>query len=194
LRLKKAGAVIDTAPPISPGAPTVQLFDDPSVETHARRPITDVRILRGKHDIWKPRCYFSVCFAFAAAANAQLAETDSPSERDDRTASLPPAPGTSEEAPPAHNGPAATANSLSICQPQTACRSNSLLESFGRRAALGLRPDAVGPITRTGQRRPIYACDGRRAVSSRSLSIRSKRCRSLPSSCASCEPNSAISG
>jgi hypothetical protein len=29
---------------------------------------------------------FSVCFAFAAAANAQLAESDGPSERDDRTA------------------------------------------------------------------------------------------------------------
>jgi len=41
---------------------------------------------------------FSVCLAFAAAANAQLAESDSPSERDDRTAPAPPTPGTSEEA------------------------------------------------------------------------------------------------
>jgi len=113
---------------------------------------------------------FSVCFAFAAAANAQLAETDSPSERDDRAASAPPTPGTSEEAPPAHNGLATTANSLSIYQmigwPQTACRSNSLLESFWQESRFG--PDAVGPITRSGYR-PIYACDGRRAVSSRSF-------------------------
>src|SRR5215467_9871332 len=34
-------------------------------------------------------------------------------------------------------------------RPQTACRSSSLLESFGRKAALGR---TVGPVTRTGRR------------------------------------------
>jgi hypothetical protein len=59
---------------------------------------------------------FSVCLAFAAAASAQPAESESPSEHDDRTAAPPPTPGTVEEVPPAHNATAATANSLSICQ------------------------------------------------------------------------------
>ena len=60
---------------------------------------------------------FSVCFAFAATANAQLAESDSASERDNRAAApTPPTPGIGEEAPSADNSTVATANSLSICQ------------------------------------------------------------------------------
>ncbi len=64
----------------------------------------------------------SVCFAFVAGANAQLAESDSPSEGDNRPAAPAPlTPGTSEEAPPVDNS----------------SHSSSLLESFGRKAALG---------------------------------------------------------
>ena len=60
---------------------------------------------------------FSVCFAFAADANAQLAESDSGRERDNRAAApTPQMPRNSEEAPPADNSAAATANALSICQ------------------------------------------------------------------------------
>jgi len=56
---------------------------------------------------------FSAWFAFAASANAQLAESDSASERDNRAAApTPPTPGISEEALPADNRTAATANSL----------------------------------------------------------------------------------
>src|SRR5262249_62143549 len=60
---------------------------------------------------------FSAWFAFAAPANAQLAELDSASERDNRAAAPRPAtPGISQEAPTADNSTAATGTSLSICQ------------------------------------------------------------------------------
>ena len=60
---------------------------------------------------------FLAWFAFAASANAQLAESDSASERDNRAAApTPPTPGISEEALPADNRTTATANSWSICQ------------------------------------------------------------------------------
>jgi hypothetical protein len=42
----------------------------------------------------KQTVIFSACFAFAAA-NAQLPQSDSPKERDDRAAALPPTPGPS---------------------------------------------------------------------------------------------------
>jgi transglycosylase-like protein with SLT domain/sporulation related protein len=99
----------------------------------------------------------SVCFAFAAAANAQLAEADSASERDNRAAApTPPTPGISEEASPADNSTAATANSLSICQMvESAAAVNGLPFEFFARVIWQesrFRPDTVGPITRTGQR------------------------------------------
>ena len=78
---------------------------------------------------------FSVCFAFAATANAQLAEPDSASERDNRAAApTPPTPGISEEASPADNGTATAANSLSICQMvESAAAENGLpFEFFAR--------------------------------------------------------------
>jgi hypothetical protein len=113
-------------------------------------------MLGAEHDIWCLAVIFSVFLAFAAAANAQLAESDSPSERDDRTAPAPPTSGTSEEAPPAHNGPAAIVNSLSICQMiGSAAAANGLPFEFLARVIWQescLRPDAVGPLTRTGQR------------------------------------------
>jgi hypothetical protein len=120
------------------------------------RPITDVRILRGKHDIWSRAVIFSVCFASAAVANAQLAETDSPSERDDRTAPAPPSPGTSEEGPPAHNGPAAIVNLLFICQMiGSAAAANGLPFEFLARVIWQesrFKPDAVGPRPAPGRR------------------------------------------
>src|SRR5438874_8758664 len=98
----------------------------------------------------------SVCFAFAAAANAQLAESDSPSERDTRSAAPPPTPDTSEEALPADDSTAATANSLSICQMvESAAAANGLPFEFFARVIWQesrFRPDTVGPRTRTGQR------------------------------------------
>src|SRR5438874_5820092 len=98
----------------------------------------------------------SVCFAFAAAANAQLAESDSPSERDTRSAAPPPTPDTSEEALPADNSTAATANASSICQiVASAAAANGLPVEFFARVIWQesrFRSDIVGPITRTGQR------------------------------------------
>ena len=53
----------------------------------------------------------SAWFAFAATANAQLAESDSASERDNRAAAPTPAtPGISQEASPADNSTTATTN------------------------------------------------------------------------------------
>src|SRR6266566_1062686 len=100
---------------------------------------------------------FSAWFAFAASANAQLAESDSASERDNRAAApTPPTPGISEEALPADDSTAATANSLSICQMvESAAAANGLPFEFFARVIWQesrFRPDTVGPITRTGQR------------------------------------------
>jgi Transglycosylase SLT domain/SPOR domain len=97
----------------------------------------------------------SVCFAFAAAANAQPAESESLSERDTRPAAPPTTPGTSEESP-ADNGIAATPNASSICQMvESAAATNGLPVEFFARIIWQesrFRSDIVGPITRTGQR------------------------------------------
>src|SRR5260221_11237207 len=77
----------------------------------------------------------SVCLAFVAGANAQLAESDSPSEGDNRPAAPTPlTPGTSEEAPPADNSTAATANASTISQmdASAAARSGLPYELFAR--------------------------------------------------------------
>jgi hypothetical protein len=113
LRLGKACAIIDTTSPVSHKSnPYSMVF-----ECSSRTPrITNIDMPRAEHDVWKGCCYFLSCLAFAAAASAQPAESESPSEHDDRTAAPPPTPGTVEEVPPAHNGTAATPNSLSICQ------------------------------------------------------------------------------
>src|SRR6266699_1930753 len=100
---------------------------------------------------------FSAWFAFAASANAQLAESDSASERDNRAAAPTPAtPGISQEAPQADNSTAATANSLSICQMvESAAAANGLPFEFFARVIWQesrFRPDTVGPLTRSGQR------------------------------------------
>jgi Transglycosylase SLT domain/SPOR domain len=100
---------------------------------------------------------FLVCFAFPATANAQLAEPDSTSERDNRAAApTPSTSGISQEAPPAGNGPTATANSLSICQMvESAAAANDLPFEFFAQVIWQesrFRSDTVGPITRTGQR------------------------------------------
>src|SRR5438445_1173346 len=100
---------------------------------------------------------FSVCFAFAATANAQLAESDSASERDNRAAApTPPTPGIGEKAPPADNSTATTANASSICQMvESAAAANGLPVEFFARVIWQesrFRSDIVGPITRTGQR------------------------------------------
>jgi len=100
---------------------------------------------------------FSAWFAFAATANAQLAESDSARERDNRAAAPTPAtPGISQEALPADNSTAATANSLSICQMvEAAAAANGLPFEFFAQVIWQesrFRPDTVGPITRTGQR------------------------------------------
>jgi len=99
----------------------------------------------------------SAWFAFAATANAQLAEADSASGPDNRAVvPTPPTPSISEEAPPADNGTTATTNSLSICQMvESAAAANGLpLEFFARVIwqESRFRPDIVGPQTRTGQR------------------------------------------
>src|SRR5215468_510976 len=99
---------------------------------------------------------FSACFAFAATASAQLAESDSASERDNRAAAPTPATqGISQEAPPAGNSTAATANSLSICQMvEAAAAANGLPFEFFAQVIWQesrFRPDTVGPITRTGR-------------------------------------------
>src|SRR5262245_38314882 len=100
---------------------------------------------------------FSVCFVFAASANAQLVELDTASEPDSRAASPPPpTPGLGDEASPAENSTAATGNSFSICQMvESAAAANGLpLEFFARVIwqESRFRPETVGPRTRTGQR------------------------------------------
>src|SRR5215831_18123704 len=100
---------------------------------------------------------FSACFAFAATASAQLAESDSASERDNRAAAPTPAtPGISQEASPADNSTAATTNSLSICQMvESAAAANGLPFEFFARVIWQesrFRPDIIGPLMRTGQR------------------------------------------
>src|SRR6266478_7443726 len=100
---------------------------------------------------------FSAWFAFAASANAQLAESDSASERDNRAAApTPPTPGISEEALPADDSTAATANASTICQMvASAAAANGLPFEFFARVIWQesrFRSDIVGPITRTGQR------------------------------------------
>jgi Transglycosylase SLT domain/SPOR domain len=98
---------------------------------------------------------FSVCFA----VNAQLADSDSPSERDVRPADPPLMSATSEEAPSA-TAPPATAppgtNFVSICQVvESAASANGLpLEFFAQVIwqESRFRTDAVGPLTRTGHR------------------------------------------
>jgi hypothetical protein len=84
---------------------------------------------------------FSVCFAFASAADAQRAEPDVPSERDTRPAAPLPTLGTGEEAPPADNSTAATADSSSICQLiESAAAANGLpFEFFSRSAVIRSR-------------------------------------------------------
>jgi Transglycosylase SLT domain/SPOR domain len=98
---------------------------------------------------------FSTWFAFAAAVNAQLAESDSAGERDNRAAAPTPAtPGISQEASPADNSTAAT--SLSICQIiESAAAANGLPVEFFAQVIWResrFRSDTVGPLTRTGQR------------------------------------------
>src|SRR5499433_2062982 len=100
---------------------------------------------------------FSACFAFAASANAQLAESDSASGPDNRAAApTPPTPGISQEALPADNSTAATANSSSICQMvEAAAAANGLPFEFFAQVIWQesrFRPDTLGPLTRTGQR------------------------------------------
>src|SRR5262244_1370055 len=120
---------------------------------------------------------FSVCFAFAATANAQLAESDSASERDNRAAApRPPTPGISEEASPADNSTAATANSLSICQVvESAAAANGLPFEFFARIIWQesrFRPDRwAGNAYRSAGAgyRSVHANDGCRAPSARSF-------------------------
>jgi hypothetical protein len=100
---------------------------------------------------------FSVCFVFAASANAQLAELDTASEPDNPAAGpTPQTPGLGDEASPADNSTAATGNSFSICQiVESAAAANGLPVEFFARVIWQesrFRPDTVGPRTRTGQR------------------------------------------
>jgi hypothetical protein len=98
---------------------------------------------------------FSLWFAFAGAANAQLAEPDRPSERDSPPASPPPTLGTSEKAPRG-DSTARVTNSSSICQMiESAAAANGLPFEFFAQVIWQesrLKSDAVGPITRSGQR------------------------------------------
>jgi hypothetical protein len=99
---------------------------------------------------------FSICLAFAAAANAQLAQSDSPSERERRAENPPPAWFTGQEAPPADTSTAPTANPSSICQLlESAAAANGLPFEFFAQIIWResrFRSDVVGPITRTGHR------------------------------------------
>jgi transglycosylase-like protein with SLT domain/sporulation related protein len=100
---------------------------------------------------------FSVCFVFAANANAQLADLDSASEPENRAAGpTAPTPALGNEASPADNNTAATGNSLSICQmAKSAAAANGLPVDFFARVIWQesrFRPDTLGPRTRTGQR------------------------------------------
>jgi hypothetical protein len=96
----------------------------------------------------------SVCVAFVAVANAQFAESDSPSERDSRSAHPSPTPGTHVETPGADSSAANT--SSSICHMvQSAAAANGLPFEFFAQVIWQesrFRSGAVGPVTRTGQR------------------------------------------
>jgi Transglycosylase SLT domain/SPOR domain len=100
---------------------------------------------------------FSVCFVFAASANAQLADLDSASEPENRAAGpTAPTPAVGDEASPADKNTVATDNSLSICQlVKSAAAANGLPVDFFARVIWQesrFRPDTVGPRTHTGQR------------------------------------------
>jgi Transglycosylase SLT domain/SPOR domain len=99
---------------------------------------------------------FSICLAFAAAANAQFAQSDSASEPQHRAENPPPPSHTGQEAPPADNSTAPTNNPPSICQLlESAAAANGLPFEFFAQVIWResrFRADVVGPITRTGQR------------------------------------------
>ena len=99
---------------------------------------------------------FSICLAFAAAANAPLAQSDSPSEPERRAENPPPPSYTDQEAPPADNNTAPTTNPASICQLlESAAAANGLPFEFFAQVIWResrFRSDIVGPVTRTGHR------------------------------------------
>jgi hypothetical protein len=99
---------------------------------------------------------FSICLAFAAAANAQFAQSDSPSEPERRAENPPPPWFTGQEAPPTDTSTVPTTNPPSICQLlESAAAANGLpLEFFAQVIwrESRFRSDIVGPITRTGHR------------------------------------------
>src|SRR4051812_44562184 len=99
---------------------------------------------------------FSICLAFAAAANAQLARSDSPSEPEHRAENPPPPSYTGQDAPPADNSTAPTNNPPSICQMlESAAAANGLPFEFFAQVIWResrFRSDVVGPVTRTGHR------------------------------------------
>ena len=99
---------------------------------------------------------FSICLAFAAAVSAQFAQSDSPSEPERRAENPPPAWYTGQEAPPADTSTAPTTNPPSICPliQSVAAAERLPVEFFARLIwqESRLRPDAVGPVTRSGKR------------------------------------------
>jgi soluble lytic murein transglycosylase-like protein len=141
----------------------------------------------------------SFCVAFAAAANAQLAGSDSPSEGGSRPAGPARTPGTTEEAPAADHSTAA-GNSSSICQMVgSAAAANGLPFEFFAQIIWQesrFRSDIVGPLTRTGQRAQGIAQFMPMTAAERLLHDPFdpvQALRNRPSSCASSEPNSATS-
>jgi hypothetical protein len=95
-------------------------------------------------------------FGFASPGNAQVLEPDSSIERDDRAASPPPTSGAAMTAPNRDSDAPATELSQPLCSMvQSAAANNELPVEFFARIIFQesrLKPDAVGPVTRSGGR------------------------------------------
>jgi Transglycosylase SLT domain len=98
----------------------------------------------------------SLCLWLAGVANAQPAKPDNAGEADPRQIGFPPIPGHGDEEPRAKNPARTTFDSSSICAVvESAATANGLPFEFFARVIWQesrFRSDAVGPVTRSGQR------------------------------------------
>jgi len=103
-----------------------------------------------------PKLAFAFLFllALAGLANAQHAEPDRPIERDDQSKGVPSAAGAGQQTSRA-DSTAQTAGSSSICAMiESAAVANDLPFEFFARVIWQesrLKPDAIGPVTRSGR-------------------------------------------
>src|SRR5712691_8966384 len=110
----------------------------------------------GRRSVKMPKLAFAFLFllALAGLANAQHAEPDRPIERDDQSKGVPSAAGAGQQTSRA-DSTAQTAGSSSICAMiESAAVANDLPFEFFARVIWQesrLKPDAIGPVTRSGR-------------------------------------------